>query len=201
MTHFTKIMIVGCGNVGSYLANVISLRSRSENDIEELILVDNDLLHEPNFPYLVMNLAEAKSMSFLRNPKVICLKYLLSKIKSKDLNIIYCVCKYPEEKYLLERYLNDCLIIDCRDTDNDLSEFKIKLSQDGKFGNVIINPQNVEINKKNNYVLKSDKYICSLFVSDFCKMLFEDRGDLLNDDNKQYLLDYRRGGKLLLLDR
>jgi hypothetical protein len=183
-----SILISGCGNLGSILSYMLVLKSLNDKKIKNIYLFDDDLLHEPNLPYLFLNKYQE---DFIRKPKVYALSFIIKNI-SKNVKIFPYFLKYPENEIDIE---SNTIKIDCRDTENNSEKFNIKLCQDGKYGRLIFNPKKINQKiKTGNYNFEIDKYQSFIFVSDVCKLIF--KGEFKNGKYTEYLFDYREGGKI-----
>jgi len=159
---YNSITIVGCGNIGAYLANAIALKSVEENFVKKLILVDNDIIEHKNFPYVYQNLNKNKKNDinkYIGNPKVNLLKLLLKNL-NHNLNI---EINYIDYRYLSSITSHKGLIIDCRDTEDEDSLFNLKISCEGIFGKIIINPADTKCSATSPYILGLSKFYSSYF--------------------------------------
>jgi len=184
--EFSKnISIIGCGNLGSYLAYILSLRSL-ETDINRLILIDNDIIEEKNLPYLSVN-----SKKFISLPKVEILKDVLTNISSIN-DIRACHDTYPDlndTREIDKIDLLDSYIIDCRDTPSECSKHSIKLNIDGYYGIINRRPSDVCKTRSSRYTIVSSKYYAILFAGIVSQFIFGD----IKLKNEKTIIDLRKG--------
>lgn len=183
--HPCNIAIVGCGNLGSSLAYMISLKS-FEKDIRQLILIDNDIIEEKNLPYLYIS-----SSSLISLPKVEILKDILiglSKIKTiKAYNETY-----PDLNRMREEDKSDLIssyMIDCRDTPSECSQFSMKLNIDGYYGIINRGPSNICKTRSSRYTMGNSKYYAILFAGIVTQYIFGD----IDLTSEKTIIDLRKG--------
>lgn len=192
-----KIMIVGCGNVGSKLAYMLALITNDNLlNLEELVLLDNDTLERSNLPYI--SIGVSNSEDYLGKPKVevlydiihpICPNLKIEPIYSK--NFISCI---NDE----DSYSDSYFIIDCRDTKNKHKNFHMKLNIDGAFG--LISTLDNELAESHN-----SRYVygkCDLYSMTFASICASILMNMVNnrDYKKQLLAVDLRFGKVDVYD-
>lgn len=170
MSIYHKINIIGCGNLGSWLAFHIVLISELYDDIKELCLYDNDCLYESNFPYLTISLDTAIRHEYLNSPKVYVLSSILEDIKGNTNLSITPHKTLHSEDTKLEGYS-----IDCRDENKNQNMFNLKLAYDGEYGRIIVNPPKEEYGKKSRYVYNTYRYKTMKFASDVVELLVKNK--------------------------
>ena len=150
-----NVVIAGCGNVGSNVANIIS-KSMERDYI--LFLYDSDVLCLKNFPYLHLSSSRAKKEGFLGAPKSTVLAHMLTETAT-------CIINPIQKNYVsTEQYNLDYFKIDCRDNSDNQEKFDIKLCCDGPIGKIIIKPPTSTNSSVNNYRLGSNKFYTMLFA-------------------------------------
>ena len=159
---YDHIVIVGCGNLGSYLAYTLSLRNLEDKTFEKLILIDKDIIEEKNLPYIYQSLNN-RINKYIGYPKVNLLKYLLHQL-DKKLKIIIHYNDFKNIEELKELAMNKKnLFIDARDTANESSLFKLKIQTEGAFGRIIINPHDSKDSKDVIYIMEISRFLASYF--------------------------------------
>jgi len=161
-----NLTIVGCGNVGSMLVYNLILKSLDCNIIDSINLIDFDRLEESNLPYI---LGKDYNSEFLNLPKVFILKNFVSGINTK-IKINSFESKYEELN--LSDDLKNSILIDCRDSKDEKSEFKFKLNLDGSYGTIIINPETRLVKNRSKYFFKSSQFYSNIFSSLTCNFIF-----------------------------
>jgi len=180
------IGIVGCGNIGSYLSYFL-YQNIIPNKINTIYLIDNDILEPKNFPYLFINSRNRIGKKYISNKKVYALKDILEHYIRLDNNIhIVPLGIYYDNTDLSIN--NNTMLIDCRDNLNEFSNFKLKLSIDGSFGKIVVNPKDNNINKKEPYRLRKNRFYSQLF----CTLIVNSWKNLLNyKDRAEFILDLK----------
>jgi len=181
----SNISIIGCGNLGSSLAYMISLRSL-ELEIEKLILIDNDIIEKKNLPYLSIH-----STKFISIPKVEILKDLLINLSSIK-NIRAYHDTYPHLEKMKEDDKEDLFnsfVIDCRDTPSENSKCSLKLNIDGCYGIINRGPSNVSKTRFSRYTMGNSKYYAILFAGIVSQFIFGD----IKLKNTKTIVDLRKG--------
>ena len=195
-----KITIIGCGNVGSSLAYLITQRSNYQPDLKSLTLIDYDLLHPPNLPYISLGYSEAIEENFLHNPKVFALDHELQKIMTNESNMKIHI---DYNKIINFNELDhDSLIIDCRDTGSQSDKCDFKLCQDGPFARMILNPKDLNDNGSGRYRIESNKFFAMALTMKFMLLIeslkiTEKANEFFalrpNPYSYQWVYDFRRG--------
>jgi hypothetical protein len=156
-----RIFIIGCGNLGSYLAYLLALRNLDSKLFDELVLIDRDIVEEKNFPYVYQGLT-TRVNKFLGYPKVSLLRCLLKQL-DKDLKISIFYNDYVNIINAMNISESD-LLIDSRDTNDESSLFKIKIQSEKNFGRVIVNPYNIKNNNFSHYIMGTSKFYANYFA-------------------------------------
>jgi len=180
----SNISIIGCGNLGSSLAYMISLRSL-ELEIEKLVLIDNDIIEEKNLPYLSIH-----SAKFVSIPKVEILKDLLINLSSIKIRAYHDTYPYLEKiKDDDKEDLFNSFVIDCRDTPSESSKCSLKLNIDGCYGIINRGPSNVSKTRSSRYTRRNSKYYAILFAGIVSQFIFGD----IKLKNTKTIVDLRKG--------
>lgn len=167
------VIIVGCGNIGSKLAQLIQYR-KVNNRFEKLYLVDDDILIEKNTPFLGYSWENIISTGFNNKYKIDFIKHCFGDNNSSNMEICNLFCKiYSFEDFLYNSEedvsRDSCLFIDCRDTDINQDGFDVKLNQDGEFGRIRIEPdKKTKIVSNYEYLFRNDNYAANILVNIFC---------------------------------
>jgi len=159
---YNCVTIVGCGNLGSYLANTITLKSLESDLTKKLNIIDNDIIERKNFPYIFQSLNNTKTIQkYIGNPKANLLRFLLKKLNPK----LRIEIHYSDFKNILrKKYKKENeLYIDCRDTSEENSLFDLKLHSEGIFGRIVINPTDLKSFDSSNYIMGISKFHSSYF--------------------------------------
>jgi len=184
MKHIT---IIGCGGVGSLLSSHIAYKSITDPYLSELTLIDSDKIEPVNLPYLFLSDGNAwEDESPIGHSKVTCLESQLDRIKPSHLTIHTHHAWYQNRKSDIQG-----VVIDCRDTLDELDFTKFKLCVDGKYGNVIVNPSMV-VNSKptpTEYSLNKDIFYTNYFCAMVCdKFIFSDHA-MLQSKRQEYTVE------------
>ena len=179
-----KITIIGCGNVGTCLSYTILL-STLENkiNIKTLTILDPDIIEEHNFPYGITMMNHREYKHYIGYPKGFLIVEELI-----DINEKIQVGTFAEIYSEIYKKKDNEFIIDCRDSNSQIESSDIKLSCDGNYGKIIVNPKNKKGEPK-NYTFYRSKF-SSLFLSCFCvniitKML---QGEIYQDKEEKTIV-------------
>lgn len=176
--------IIGCGNVGSYLAHNIVLCSLEEKlKVDKLQLIDPDLLQEHNFPYGIDSSME-KFKKYIGYPKVLLLHDQLYDF-NKNIVIEIINKKYPEE---IKIEKND-FVIDCRDNNAQCSSSNLKINCDGEYGKIIIFPKD-KTGENKNYLLFRSRFSAN-FLSCFSIEIIKGIIDGKYNNEKEEVIIYQ----------
>lgn len=178
-----QIAIIGCGSLGSILAQKIMLYSscrkvnlnldlenNNENNSEseglkKLLLIDHDIIESKNLPYLSIYPGENK---YLFLDKVYVLSDLLRPI-DPSVQIVTSIEKFPvPDSRIPDTYLR----IDCRDTHLvDSEDIDIKINYDGLWGRIRLFPEvyKEQKNKFSRYHYGINRYL----IEKFCFYLID----------------------------
>lgn len=186
-----EFTIVGCGRLGSFISlNIVYYISDYLRDKKYIIyLVDYDILRESNLPYLWYS-----NDSLIGLYKVQVLTNILSDINNNNIKYIPITNDYMSEPDLDNNYL-----IDCRDTIDCDSRFKIKVTFDGHYGTYIINPKTEYYNEsRSDYQVKASNFYANVIASMICrKYIFSD----INHNEIIYgYLDYHKNKHIITCD-
>jgi hypothetical protein len=145
-----KVVIVGCGGLGSILSKRLVLEN---NTLEEIVLIDNDIFEKEN---LLLKTSTLQDLSVFENhPKSLVVEYFLNQIT--DISI------HAEIEFFnsndLDRY-EDYIKIDCRDNKKSDSKFDYKFTMDGPYALINVFPEDDIEDIQTNYTLEKS-YIYS----------------------------------------
>lgn len=162
--NFNNILIAGCGNLGSQVANLLIYKFIDEikynthvgipQENYNLYLVDPDLLNSHNYPYASMSLDFFNQ--YVNYPKVFSLNEHFSGMTCNHEHISIHPIADKYSKNILDGCA-DVLCIDCRDVSEQSPDFKIKAFSDGHFSRIILNPTSKKGTKK-NYIFYASAY-------------------------------------------
>jgi tRNA A37 threonylcarbamoyladenosine dehydratase len=175
-----KIMIVGCGNVGSALSYCFCLKYLDIGfNFDELLLIDPDIIQEHNnFGILGMN------KEYINCPKSYILREELKNINN-DININYMINDFNAIKNY--SYLNNFLKIDCRDSSEYNSFFNIKCCCDGNNGIIVINPKD-SIGRSSNYRFWASKYNAFKLSLHTVDLIYNEK--YKEESEKKYIINF-----------
>ena len=158
--------IIGCGTLGSAVAYYITLKSL-ENPSIILNLIDNDVIEEKNLPHILP--VDFDNYDYIGQSKSVILSETL-RIVNPQLRIDPYYEDYLESKW------NETIMIDCRDSIEENSEFKYKLNFDGDYGIINFTPGEKSITKQTNsrYSLGNSKFNAMLLAGIFSRIILND---------------------------
>ena len=154
-----KIVIVGCGGLGSTLAIKVIMYKK---ELRELVLIDNDIFEKDNI--LCEPFATGPVDLYINQPKSLVIAHTLRQITNKK---IYTEVEFFTKNKL--RKYKEYIKIDCRDNKITDSNFDYKLTMDGAFALINTMPDDSHEDIQTNYTLqKSYTYIEKLsFIFSF----------------------------------
>ena len=157
------VTIVGCGTVGSHLAQKLAFMSREPDcPLSTLNLVDMDTIDAKNFPYLY-----SSSEKNIGVPKVLVLSRLISQI-NPELIIQTFNTNYPRK---VSEY-GTGFMVDCRDAKKSSNRFDIKLNIDGEWALIGINPQKKPDGETGRYRMGNSRFYADSLALVACRLIF-----------------------------
>lgn len=178
---YNKFILVGCGGLGSLLAVPLYLYISKYNENAEFILIDPDIISSDeklfsNAPTELLN--QYKNLS-----KSLLLKTILEATPvCKKINVSNICDIFPNAPYKYNIKLdNQTFFIDCRDSSVCNSDFNIKCSIDGDYGNIIINPFDSK-GANVNYKFKYNPLAALLFSNEIIYTI----DDYISNDKNEY---------------
>lgn len=164
LESFDGVFVAGAGNLGSNLVYSLSF-----TPLNNILIMDNDILNEPNLPYVTASRELAEEHFWIGSPKTMVLECIIRDI-NPSVNVVGMFTTLENQK------LENCsLKIDCRDSFSSTIPFHIKLCLDMNIGRIIINPYYYKNEKAiSKYTKRPDRFVTNMFVNDIIKLLVLD---------------------------
>lgn len=194
-----KLVITGCGSLGSWVAFSSVLRNHKEKGFDELILIDKDILELKNSPYLFSNL-ESKyyNSPYLGRPKVEVLKFIIENHLNPKITItsIDSIYQNSGDHPALNNTEDDVIYyyVDCRDTPDEDEWFDIKCNVDASYGKIILSPEMHQDSRRVDYLFENNPYYAMVFSTIICSnFIFSHKNQKLIGKRKMFIYDLTGG--------